>query len=301
MSPAELVLAARRGAELLLLPPAAPLLLIAVGLAWSVRRARAGRVLATIGLVLAVLTSSQVVGQWLIGFVERNAGAALDADALRASLARPDAPSAIVILGGGSRFDPRERPDPERPNPRTTERVLHGAWVARVTGLPVLVSGGALRRERTPEARLMRRMLERRLAVPVRWIEDRSRDTEGNARESARLLLPAGHRRVLLVTHAYHMPRALAAFRRAGFDPVGVPHGFLGTPNPATVHGWLPSAQGANVNWLAAHEAVGGLWYRLRSALSSAPPIAHLPARSSGSRAARSADDPGATKGGTLP
>ncbi len=268
---AELALAARRGAESLLLPPAAPLLLVAIGLASSVRRPRVGRVLASIGLVLAVLTSSQVVGQWLIGLIERDAGRAPDERELRAMLARPDAPTAIVILAGGTRFDRRERPDPEWPNPRTTERVLHGAWVAQVTRLPVLVSGGRPQADRSAEAVLMKRMLELRLATPVRWVEDRSRDTEGNARESAKLLLP-GHRRILLVTHAYHMPRARASFERAGLQPVPVPHGFLGTPDPAGVFGWLPSAQGSNVNWLAAHEGVGGLWYRLRAQFAGASP-----------------------------
>ncbi len=268
---AELALATRRGAELLLLPPAAPLLLVAIGLVASVRRPRAGRVLASIGLVLAALTSSQVVGQWLIGLIERGAGQAPDERELRAMLARPDAPTAIVILAGGTRFDRRERPDPERPNPRTTERVLHGAWVAQVTRLPVLVSGGRPDPDRSAEAVLMKRMLEQRLATPVRWAEDRSRDTEGNARESAKRLLP-GHRRILLVTHAYHMPRALGAFERAGFRPVPAPHGYLGTPDPTGVFGWLPSAQGSNLNWLAAHEGAGGLWYRLRAQFAGAPP-----------------------------
>ncbi|HEY0877050.1 MAG TPA: YdcF family protein [Zeimonas sp.] len=275
MSLAELALAARRGAEFLLLPPAAPLWLIAIGLAASLRRPRAGRVLASIGLVLAMLTSSQVVGQWLIGWIERGAGTAPGEPELHALLARPDPPTAIVILAGGTRFDARERPEPERANPRTTERVLHGAWVARVTGLPVLVSGGKPRPDRSAEALLMQRLLEGTLHTPVRWVEDRSRDTEGNARESAKLLLHAGHRRILLVTHAYHMPRALLAFERAGMQPLAVPHGFLGTPKADSVFGWLPSAQGVNINWLAAHEGVGGLWYRLRSALWGAAPLVY--------------------------
>lgn len=269
---AELAFAARRGAEFLLLPPAVPLLLIGVGLAASPRRPRAGRMLASIGLVLALLTSSQVVGQWLIGLIERGAGEAPDERGLRAMLARPDAPTAIVILAGGTRFDPRERPDREWPNQRTTERVLHGAWVAQVTRLPVLVSGGRPSPDRSAEAVLMKRMLERRLATPVRWVEDLSRDTEGNARESAKLLLPA-HRRILLVTHAWHMPRALRAFERAGLQPVAVPHGFLGTPSPDSLLGWLPSASGAMINWLAAHEGVGGLWYRWRAEWSDAAPV----------------------------
>lgn len=269
---AELAFAARRGAELLLLPPAAPLLLVAIGLAASVRRPRAGRVVASIGLMLALLTSSQVIGQWLIGWIEQGAGEAQDERDLRALLARPDAPTAIVILAGGMRFDPRERPDPERPNQRTTERVLYGAWVARVTRLPVLVSGGKPYPERSAEAALMKRLLEQRLATPVRWVEDRSRDTEGNARESAKLLLPA-HRRILLVTHAYHMPRALRAFERAGLKPVPAPHGFLGTPSPDSPLGWLPSASGVDTNWLAAHEGIGGLWYRWRAQWAAAAPV----------------------------
>lgn len=269
---AELALAARRGVEFLLLPPAAPLLLVAIGLAVSVRRPRAGRIVATVGLALALVLSSQVVGQWLIGVIERGAGEAQGERELRALLARPDPPTAIVILAGGTRFDPRERPDPERPNTRTTERVLYGAWVARVTRLPVLVSGGKPYPERSAEAVLMKRLLEQRLATPVRWVEDRSRDTEGNARESAKLLLPA-HRRILLVTHAYHMPRALHAFERAGLKPVPAPHGFLGTPSPDSLFGWLPSASGVETNWLAAHEGIGGLWYRWRAEWNAAAPV----------------------------
>ncbi len=267
----ELAFAARRGVEFVLLPPALPLLLIALGLVASPRRPRAGRIVASIGLVLALLTSSQVIGQWLIGLIEQGAGEARDERALRAMLTRPDAPTAIVILAGGTRFDTRERPDPERPNSRTTERVLYGAWVAQITRLPVLVSGGKPYPDRSAEAVLMKRMLERRLATPVRWVEDASRDTEGNARESAKLLLPA-HRRILLVTHAYHMPRALRAFERHGLQPIAAPHGFLGTPSPDSVFGWLPSASGSDVNWLAAHEGIGGLWYRWRAQWADVTP-----------------------------
>ncbi len=53
--------------------------------------------------------------------------------------------------------------------------------------------------------------------------ELRSRSTRQNARFAARLLLPRGVRRVLLVTCDFHMERALACFRGAGFDPVPMP------------------------------------------------------------------------------
>ncbi|MCC7059047.1 MAG: YdcF family protein [Burkholderiaceae bacterium] len=261
----QFALLARRALELLVLPPAAALWLIVLGIWLSAHRARAGRALAMFGVLATLLLSSQAVGQWLIGFVERGAGVALDEKALRALVAGADAPRAIVILGGGLRADERERPQPVWPNARTTARVLHGAWVARITGLPVLVSGGTPPGGETSEAALMKRMLEQQLATPVRWVEDLSLDTAGNARGSAALLLPGARRRIVLVTHAYHMPRALAVFRRAGFTPVPAPLGFHGSPPSIGLLSWLPSAEGVMVNWLAAHEAIGGLWYRLRA------------------------------------
>src|ERR1700722_10345077 len=48
--------------------------------------------------------------------------------------------------------------------------------------------------------------------------EDQSQTTEENARFSARLLNPTPRSRWLLVTSSYQMPRAMGAFRKAGFD-----------------------------------------------------------------------------------
>lgn len=268
MPDAGLASALARVVDYVLLPPAAPLWCIAIGLASMRRHPRTGRSIAWIGLVLAFALSTTLAGQLLIAQIERNAGPAQDAAALRALMSGADAPTAIVVLGGGVRSDPRERPDVERPNHRSVERAIHGAWVAKATGLPVLVSGGTPRTGKASEALLMRRLLETRLSTPVKWVEDRSRDTAGNARESAAMLRAAGHRRIVLVTHAYHMPRARAAFGRAGLQAVGAPHGFLGTPVAAAVSAWLPSALGVEINWLAAHEGLGGLWYALQGAPS---------------------------------
>ncbi len=258
------LLVARRALELLLLPPAGPLWLALFGLWLRRRRQRAGLAIGIVGLAAALLLATPGMGQRLIAPLERAAGPALDEQALRSLMTGANAPRAIVILGGGLRADRSERPERYGPKARTTERLIHGAWVARITGLPVLVSGGVPPGDETSEAALMARMLEQRLGTRARWVEARSLDTAGNARESAALLLPEGRRRVLLVTHAVHMPRARAAFERAGFEPVPAPHGFSGTPLRSGRLEWLPSADGVAVNWLALHEHVGGLWYRLR-------------------------------------
>ncbi len=50
-----------------------------------------------------------------------------------------------------------------------------------------------------------------------------SRSTRQNARFAARLLLPRGIQRIALVTCDFHMDRAVACFRGAGFDPLPMP------------------------------------------------------------------------------
>jgi uncharacterized SAM-binding protein YcdF (DUF218 family) len=74
----------------------------------------------------------------------------------------------------------------------------------------------------------MRDALEREFMVPVRWVEDRSRTTAENARNSAALLRDAGIARVALVTTAMHVPRAAAAFEAAGLRVVPAPTGYSG-------------------------------------------------------------------------
>ena len=94
--------------------------------------------------------------------------------------------------------------------------------------------------------------------------EDQSQTTEENARFSARLLQPTAQSRWLLVTSSYQMPRAMGAFRKAGFDVWAFPAG------PRT-HGWQdfwwPSSTATDnlrrVD-LAIHEWLGLVDYRLR-------------------------------------
>lgn len=57
-------------------------------------------------------------------------------------------------------------------------------------------------------------------------IEKDSRDTYENAVFTRKLLNPNPEDRWLLVTSAYHMPRAVGAFRRVGFDVIPFPVDF---------------------------------------------------------------------------
>ncbi|THF62935.1 YdcF family protein [Pseudothauera nasutitermitis] len=237
----------------LLLPPIGPLLLIAAGLLLTARRPRAGRVLAWSGLAIAVLLTLPAGSALLLGGLEARApiGAA--------ELERAEA---IVVLGGGRRDN---APDfgGETINRLTLERVRYGARLARQSGLPVLVSGGAPGGG-IPEATLMRQALEEEFGVPVRWAERASLDTRQNAQFSAVLLHAAGVRRIALVTHAAHLPRARAEFEAAGLEVIDAPTAWLGFPGgtPRALD-LLPGAGAAYASWMATHEWLGRLAYRL--------------------------------------
>ncbi|MGB1879583.1 MAG: YdcF family protein, partial [Gammaproteobacteria bacterium] len=70
--------------------------------------------------------------------------------------------------------------------------------------------------------------LERDFRVPVRWVESVSQNTRENARLTAGVL---DVRRIVLVTHALHMPRAMREFHAAGFDVTPAPLGFFSRSN----------------------------------------------------------------------
>jgi uncharacterized SAM-binding protein YcdF (DUF218 family) len=248
---------------LLLLPPVLPLLLASVGLLLVWRRWRGGLAIAVLGVALAWFFSMPVVAQGLLHLLERDL-TPLTPERWAAARNTTRPPKAVVVLGGGVAHDLREYPHPERVHPRTLERVVNGARVTRMTGLPVLLSGGVPPDRNVSEAELMRRVLEGDLGVRARWLEQRSRDTAGNAVQSAAILKAADIDSIVLVTQAYHMPRAKAAFEAAGLSVLAAPHHFLGGPAGTAFRDWLPGTQAAADGRLALHEWAGLWWYRLR-------------------------------------
>ena len=242
----------------LLLPPLMPLLLVALGLLLMRRSPRLGHGLAWGGLLLAVLLTFPPVVNELTSSVEEMP--VLSVTDLKQA-------QAIVILGGGVRRYAPEYGQPV-PNRLTLERLRYGARLARHSGLPVLVTGGAIA-GLPPEAIAMAEVLSQDFGVPPRWQENQALDTADNARYSADILRPAGIVRVVLVTHAVHMQRSLAEFRHQGLEPIPAPLGFLS--DPTTEKGFLyllPSAGTGYAAWMALHEWLGQLAQRLRIMIS---------------------------------
>ena len=233
--------------KVLVLPPTGLLLVAALGLALWARFPRVGRSLAAAGVSALLLISVPVVADFLLQFVDTSApfelGEARDAQA-------------VVILGGGVR---RYAPEygGETLATLTLERVRYGARVARLTGLPVLVSGGSGYGS-VPEAVLMKASLEDEFEVPVRWAEARSRTTHENAVFSALILRKAGIQRVVLVTHGFDMLRATAEFADAGITSVAAPTGKRSGIHDSVLD-YLPSIAGLLGSYYATYEILANL------------------------------------------
>ena len=97
------------------------------------------------------------------------------------------------------------------------ERLRYGLWLAGQTGAPVAFSGGIgyAQEGSTAEAKVAAKIAADEFGRPIRWVESESRDTRENAALTMALLKPAGINHIVLVTHGYHMPRALRAFTRS--------------------------------------------------------------------------------------
>ncbi|MEJ6003558.1 YdcF family protein [Paucibacter soli] len=252
----------RSMAQALSLPPA-PLLFLVL-LAWLLRQRAKGwaRALLVIGLSGAWLSCTEVgavtAARLLLGE---------QVPALQWPLPTPSDPrvaehTAILVLGAGARQDvPEVRSGWLKP--LSIERLNYGAWLAKQAQLPLAFTGGLSRNGKPgdqSEAELAEAYARELLGLRLQWLEDQAKDTRDNARYSAALLKPTGLRRLVLVTHVQHMPRALHHFRLAfgaQVELIAAPVGLRAPDAPLEALDWLPSSEGlartryAVYEWLA--------------------------------------------------
>ena len=238
-----------------LVPPGVLVLTLLAGLMLLRRRRWAGRIV--IGLALAALyaLSTQYAADRLL-------------QALEPVPADPRAEAsgqAIIVLGAGTYFHAPEY-GATTVNGNALVRLRYAAHLQRQTGKPVLVTGGSPEGGPAGDAVYMKAVLESDFGVPVRWTEALSRNTLENARFS-RALLGERIRRVYLVTHAWHMPRARLAFENAGFDVIPAPTDYA-TRFRLTLLDFLPNARALRDSSLFFREALGIAWYRIKFALA---------------------------------
>jgi len=215
------------------------------------------------GLSIVGVTASAPIMEKLLNPLERMFEITLPKDA--------EVADAIVVLGGGVgiRRPPRVVPELHFGG----QRLIHAARLYQASRAPVVIlSGGNLydddryEDEAVASADIMVELGVPRTALEI---EPRSRNTYENAVETAKVLREKGLRRVLLVTSASHMPRAMAVFRSQGIDCIAQPTHIISvaTSNPGPLR-WLPDAEFLLHSQFAIHEYLGFFTYRWRGWIS---------------------------------
>jgi uncharacterized SAM-binding protein YcdF (DUF218 family) len=228
----------------------------------SPRRRRWLRLIATASFFLLLFLTSPVVSGTLIAVLESRY------EPLTLSTAK--AADVIVVLGGGIRDRGTLRPAVDLTD-EAIHRTLCGADLYLHGMAPTLLMAGgdaAIVSSGPTESQAMKELAVR-LGVPAEavLVEDRSRTTYENARESRRLL--GDRTSILLVTSAYHIPRATALFHKQGFQVTPYPCGFHARNRPMeeedrlNLFDFLPNLWALNRMHEVVEETAGLLAYTL--------------------------------------
>lgn len=112
------------------------------------------------------------------------------------------------------------------------ERTVTAFRLQKKLNIPVIVTGGIVFSTQS-EASIAKRFLID-LGVPENKIilEEKSRDTMESALLVKKICDAKKFRTVILVTNAYHMPRSMMMFKKAGMVPIPYPCGFKTSKTP---------------------------------------------------------------------
>lgn len=264
----------------LALPPVPFLLLILIGARLILPRRGLGYMVLLAGVIGVWLSNCQGVAVWLqdrilqppqalagdamgrlegLGrqYVQRDVAAGGRKGGRVLSSVVP--PAAIIVLGGGREALSKAYGTADLSS-HSAERLRYGVWLARRTGLPMGFTGGVgwvQRGEEGPaEADIAAHIAKQAYGINMRWTESQSADTRGNAALTMVMLAEQRVPEVVIVTDAFHMPRALrdfelAARRHAAMHPgepvikvTPAPMGFWQRED-RSLFDWMPSAAGA--------------------------------------------------------
>lgn len=247
-----------------------PLLLALAGiagglLAWRGRRPWGGAVAALACFALLLLATPFAAGTLMASL---EAGLTMPVPGTPVAGSSGARPGAIIILGAETVRNREGRADI---GPLTLERLRAGAALHRRTGLPVLVTGGPPSLGGPSLAELMARSLALDFGAEARWMESRARDTRENAAFGAAMLREGGIGAAFVVTHGWHMPRALEAFARQDFPAVAAPLRLREVPEIGNPSNWVPRADHLGASWFALREWAGRLVYAVRDGRSARP------------------------------
>ncbi|HUQ74947.1 MAG TPA: ElyC/SanA/YdcF family protein [Burkholderiales bacterium] len=242
----------------LLSPLSIILLLAALGLVllWFTRRQRLGKLVATAAFLLLVTGAYGWLGGPALNALERQH---------LPLTAKPPAVKWIVVLGGGT-YAESALPAIARMTEATLARVVEGVRLHRqLPAAKLLLSGGPVLRSGSDADSMA--TLAAQLGIPSDAIVLDSESTD-TASQALYVRGVVKGERIIVVTSAAHMPRALALFRKAGVDSVPAPTHYMARSNPELrPSDFFPGGYRLVGADAAAHEYLGIAWAWLTGSL----------------------------------
>jgi len=238
----------------LLLPPSGFIILIALGLLmWLIRLRKFAALCILLGTVLIYFASTPYVAHKLLDPLQYKHSVLNEV---------PVDAQAIVVLAAGRLDIAREYDNLDTVDSNTLERLRYAVKLAKASELPLLLSGGSVNGERQSLAKLMQQVLVRDFSVQATWLEEESKNTLENAKYAKQILNENDISKILLVTHAYHMPRAMWSFESVGLSPIAAPTIFYKNRQKSSINkDFIPSALALLRTKRALKEHIGKLWY----------------------------------------
>jgi uncharacterized SAM-binding protein YcdF (DUF218 family) len=201
----------------LLMPPGIFILIFLVMAIWLWRKneKRAASIMGAATIVFYLLSTFWISGL-LIGSLEN-----------KYSMPKEFNGDCIVMLGGGALSGTPALDGEGTLSGAAGSRMALVAQLYKMTGFPVIVSGGQVYDDSGNEAHIASRELML-LGVPEDkiLIEDKSLNTRQNAIFTCEIIRSHGWNKPILVTSAFHMDRSVLNFEKEGVEVIPAPADF---------------------------------------------------------------------------
>lgn len=176
----------------------------------------------------------------------------------------------IILLGGGALMDTPDIDGTGSLSGSAANRLLTAARLQKKLNIPVIASGGKVFEDTGTEAVITKRILLG-LGIPENkiLIEDKSLNTTQNALFTKEIMEKGHFAKPILVTSAFHMPRAVKNFRKAGLEVTAFPADYKANrKSVVTVFKFLPNSGAFDDTCTALWEYAGMLALEVGKAVS---------------------------------
>jgi|YelNatPaOPRAMG01_1025707.scaffolds.fasta_scaffold29822_5 uncharacterized SAM-binding protein YcdF (DUF218 family) len=170
-----------------------------------------------------------------------------------------------VVLGGGVHSNAPDLEGEGSPTGDALHRLVYAFRLYRIQPLPIIVSSGKAFKCQRAEAPVMKHYLMQ-MGVPDKdiYMDTNSRNTYENAIDVKTICEKIMCKKIILITSAYHMKRAVYAFKHAGLTNIlPAPTDYKTNRTCYNFIDYMPDMEALTNTYRALHEYIGMLYYKL--------------------------------------